>query len=141
MVEYFQPNGRILEPCAGDGVFLKYLPTGTEWCEIEKGRDFFRWQEPVDWIVGNPPYKQTTAWVNHSFLLSKNFVYLLPADKPFISLPRMKAISKRGGIVHMRYYCDGPQMDMPEVHSPMAAIHFQRGYHGGMTMSYYEDDK
>lgn len=44
MVEYFKPSGRILEPCAGDGAFLEYLP-GAEWCEIEKGRDFFAWNE------------------------------------------------------------------------------------------------
>ena len=26
MVDYFNPKGKILEPCSGDGVFLKYLP-------------------------------------------------------------------------------------------------------------------
>ena len=38
MVEFFKPSGRILEPCKGDGVFLKYLPSA-EWCEIQEGRD------------------------------------------------------------------------------------------------------
>lgn len=30
IVAYFKPTGRILEPCAGDGAFLKYLPPDTE---------------------------------------------------------------------------------------------------------------
>jgi hypothetical protein len=42
MVEFFKPSGRILEPCKGDGVFLKYLPPHAEWCEIQEGRDFFQ---------------------------------------------------------------------------------------------------
>ena len=55
MVDFFKPSGRILDPCKGDGVFLKYLP-GADWCEIEKGKDFFAWSNPVDWVFGNPPY-------------------------------------------------------------------------------------
>jgi len=37
IVNYFKPSGKVLEPCSGTGAFLKYLPKGTEWCEIDKG--------------------------------------------------------------------------------------------------------
>ena len=47
----FQPSGRVLEPCKGKGVFLRFLPDDTEWCEIDEGRDFFEWHEKVDWVV------------------------------------------------------------------------------------------
>ena len=57
MVNYFQPSGEVLEPCCGDGIFLKYMPSA-HWFEIERGRDFYAWSTRVDWIVGNPPYKQ-----------------------------------------------------------------------------------
>lgn len=52
MVDFFRPSGRILEPCKGGGVFLKYLPPETEWCEIAEGVDFFAWSKPVDWCCG-----------------------------------------------------------------------------------------
>ena len=39
IVDYFSPSGHILEPCAGDGHFLRYLPDA-EWCEIKQGRFF-----------------------------------------------------------------------------------------------------
>jgi hypothetical protein len=41
VVSMFPIAGRVLEPCKGEGAFLKYLPEGTEWCEIAEGRDFF----------------------------------------------------------------------------------------------------
>jgi hypothetical protein len=138
MVEYFQPNGRILEPCAGDGVFLKYLPAGTEWCEIEKGRDFFQWQEPVDWIVGNPPYSTSYEWFNHSFSLSDNIVYLIPLHKCFTSDRAIRTIRAYGGIKEVMYYGKGREIQF-DFGTAMGAVHFQRGYHGGMTMSYYEE--
>ena len=40
MVGFFKPSGSILEPCSGDGAILKHLPAHTQWCEIEKGKDF-----------------------------------------------------------------------------------------------------
>jgi hypothetical protein len=70
MVDFFKPSGRILEPCKGDGVFLKYLPPHTEWCEIQEGRDFFKWSEPVDWIVGNPPYAGFGEFIKHSMTIA-----------------------------------------------------------------------
>jgi len=136
MVSFFQPQGKILEPSKGEGVFLKYLPPETEWCEISEGKDFFKFAKSVDWIIGNPPFKQFDKFLLHSFSVAVNVVYLIPADKPFNALPRARMIAENGGIVHMRYYVDGPQMNMPEIHRPMAAFHFQRGYFGAMSSSF-----
>lgn len=138
MVEFFKPTGRILEPCAGDGAFLKYLP-GADWCEIEKGRDFFAWHEPVDWIVGNPPYRQYTEFIEHSFEIARNIVFFLPASKPFTSMRRAKKIKDYGGIVHLRYIVEGTKIDFP-LGFPMAAVHFQRGYTGPMYTTIADHD-
>ena len=59
IVRHFCPTGHILEPFKGDGVFLRYLPSKVDWCEIEEGRDFFAWKDAVDWIISNPPYSIT----------------------------------------------------------------------------------
>ena len=48
LVEWFKPNGIILEPCKGDGAILKHLPAHSSWCEIKEGKDFFAWSSGVD---------------------------------------------------------------------------------------------
>ncbi len=40
IVEYFKPMGRVLEPCAGDGYFLRHL-SSADWCEIKQGVIFY----------------------------------------------------------------------------------------------------
>jgi hypothetical protein len=138
MVEFFKPSGRILEPSCGDGAFLKYLP-GADWCEIEKGRDFFACQEKYDWIVGNPPYKIFTKWLEHSLALGENIVYLQIISSVFISYKRHKSIFAWGGIKHLRTY-SGDVFDIP-ISFNIGAFHFQRGYTGPMYTSFYEGDK
>lgn len=132
MVEFFKPTGNILEPSCGDGAILKYLPDA-DWCEIEKGRDFFSWHNAVDWVVGNPPFRQFKQFMSHAYTLSENIVFLIPADKPFNSMPNAMMMNEKGKIVHMRYY--GEVFDA--IHRPMAAFHFQRGYNGPMWSSLY----
>jgi len=136
MVDYFHPIGRILEPCAGDGVFLKYLP-GAEWCEIEKGRDFFAWNEQVDWIVGNPPYNNYSDWLAHSLEVAKNILYLLPCNKAFNSYAMMIRVRDWGGMRAMRVYGPGSKLNFP-VGYAAGAIHYCRDYCGDMGISYYE---
>lgn len=131
MVAFFKPSGKILEPCAGDGAFLKYLPPDTDWCEIEKGRDFFACQEHYDWIVGNPPYSNILDWLCHSFEIADNVVFLMPMNSPFNSMQRLRVIDKWGGIVHIRAYGNGSMFGMGYGFA-CGAIHFQRGYRGGM---------
>ena len=139
MVEFFKPSGRILEPCKGDGVFLKYLPPHTEWCEIQERRDFFKWLEPVDWIVGNPPYgKIFNDWLNHSYGIAKNTLYLLPLNKLWNSTPRVKFTFKNGHIKHLRLYGDGSSLGW-DYGFPVGALHFQRGYTGPMYTTIYEE--
>ena len=55
IVQHFQPKGICLDPCRGDGVFYQRLPAGSLWCEIREGRDFFDFNDRVDWCMSNPP--------------------------------------------------------------------------------------
>lgn len=135
MVEWFQPTGKILEPCKGGGVFLKYLPEGTDWCELQEGRNFYEYQGKVDWIVSNPPYSNYAKWVYHSMEVADNFAYLMPCDKPFISNKMLLKLREWGNIRHMRVYGPGHRLGFP-IGYAIGAIHFQKGYRGGMTISY-----
>ena len=45
LVEYFKPEGKVLEPCKGKGNFLDAIKgygqnVSTLWCEIKEGKDF-----------------------------------------------------------------------------------------------------
>ncbi len=138
MVEFFRPSGRILEPCKGDGVFMKYLPPHTEWCEISEGRDFFQWQEPVDWVFGNPPYRLLTDWMNHSFKIANHIVYLIPSNAHWNSLGRLKRAISYGGMIHTRMYGNGTLFGKNYGY-PVGAVYFQRDYHGPMYTTIYEE--
>lgn len=137
MVDYFKPSGRILEPCSGDGVFLRYLPTTAEWCEIEKGRDFFAWNEPVDWVIGNPPYSVFSKWLGHSMEIAENICYLIPLTRLFNSGFFIKRLIEWGNIVTMRYYADGGELGFP-IGFAIGAVWFQRDYKGNTQITVYQ---
>jgi hypothetical protein len=136
IVEFYRPRGRILEPAAGDGAFLRHMP-GALWCELTTGRDFFAWDEHVDWIVSNPPYSVFADWLRHSFDVADNIVYLIPVNKPFNSYKLMSDIYQWGGIRHCLVFGDGKQLGFPFGFAT-GAFHFQRAYCGGMSVTFAE---
>lgn len=93
----FEIRGEVLEPCKGEGAFLKYLPLNTEWCEIADGKNFYDYNKQVDWIVTNPPYSDYNRFLEHSFELAKNIVLLVPVAKMFKSMGTLRAIMEYGG--------------------------------------------
>jgi hypothetical protein len=137
MVEFFKPSGRILEPAAGDGVFLKYLPNA-DWCEIERGRDFYALQQGrYDWIVGNPPYKNFNIWMRHSFELADNILYVIPLNKIFNDYGMMLDVKEFGGVKTARVYGRGERACFPFGYA-VGAVHYQKDYHGAMEISFYD---
>jgi hypothetical protein len=137
IVEHFNPTGRILEPCKGDGAFMRYLPPNTEWCEIKEGRDFFAWNEKVDWIISNPPFSDYYAFLEHAFSLADDVVYLLTTKKPFQSLRNLQLIYSYGGIVEIFVIGRGSEIGW-DMGFAIGAIHFQRNYKGSIAMSFRE---
>ena len=92
---------RVLEPCMGGGSFYNNLPGIKDWCEIDKGRDFFEYSTKVDWIVTNPPYSIFDQFVKHCFDISDNVCLLVPLSKIVSSLGRIKQYKEYGGINKM----------------------------------------
>ena len=95
----FPISGKVLEPCKGEGVFLKYLPADADWCEITEGRNYYDYNKQVDWIVTNPPYSDYNRFLEHSFNIAENIVLVVPFSKMFKSMGTIKAILSYGGIV------------------------------------------
>lgn len=52
------PTDTLLEPFAGNGAFYDQFPAENEkdWCEIERGKDFFTYDKTCDIIITNPPF-------------------------------------------------------------------------------------
>jgi hypothetical protein len=132
IVDFFKPTGRILEPCKGDGAFLRYMPAA-DWCEIALGRDFFLYQDKVDWIVGNPPYSIFNIWLRHSFEIADHIVYLIPLNKIFNDFGMLKDIYIYGGVKQIYAIGRGEKINFPMGYA-VGAVHFQRGHKGGMSV-------
>ena len=126
--EMFPIEGRVLEPAKGEGVFMEFLPKGTEWCEIAEGRNFFDYSNEVDWIVTNPPYSDFNRFLEHSFELSNNVVFLVPVAKMFKSMGTIKTIMSYGGIVSYRFLSGG-QAGFP-FGFPVGVCYMKRNYRG-----------
>jgi hypothetical protein len=124
----FPISGDVLEPCKGEGAFLRYLPPNTEWCEIADGRNYYDYLEKVDWIVTNPPYSDFNRFLEHSFNLAENIVLLVPVAKMFKSMGTLRSIFGYGGFVSI-HTLPASKAGFP-FGFPCAVYHLQRGYKG-----------
>lgn len=125
----FPIKGKILEPCKGEGVFLKYLPFNVEWCEITEGRNYYDYTKKVDWIVTNPPYSDFNRFLDHSFELSDNIILLVPVAKMFKSMGTLKKIFIYGGIVSF-HFLSASKAGFP-FGFPCGVCYMKRDYKGG----------
>ena len=139
IVEHFKPSGRILEPAKGDGVFLKYLPNA-EYCEIAEGKDFFAWHEKVDWCFGNPPYSILTEWLEHSFEIANDIVYLVPIHKVLSVWGTLRTILKHGGFVEVLIFGAGNAIGFDFGYA-VGAVHLRKGWQGGTRITYTPPNK
>jgi hypothetical protein len=135
MVDWFKPTGRMLEPCKGGGAILRHMP-GADWCEIAEGKNFYDWHTPVDWIVSNPPYSHFRDWLNHSYKIADNIVYLVPLMKLFSAAGQLDECRKQGWMRHIRLYGGGGKLNFP-MGNAVGAIHFESGWNGETTWSHF----
>lgn len=135
IVEHFKPSGVCLDPCAGDGVFLRYLPANSEWCEIRKGRDFFQYNKRVDWIVSNPPFSDFFNFLSHSFEVADNVVYIFPFHKIFQAYRTVELVFSYGGVPEIYILGRGRVIGW-ELGFAVGAVHFKRNYEGGTFYSF-----
>ena len=131
IVKRYSPSGKILEPCCGDGAFLKHIP-GADWCEIKKGRDFFDYKHQVDWIITNPPYSIYDKFISHCFELSKNVVLLVPIAKAFKSMSIERLVDKYGGLKEIWLMGGGSKCGF-SFGFPTGCLYYKKNYHGKIT--------
>jgi len=129
IIEWLHPFGVCLDPCKGNGAFYKYLPLNKEWCELDDGKDFFNYNQKVDWIVGNPPYGIFENFLQHSFNLANNVCFLVPTNKIFQRGKIMNMINDFGGIKGIRIFGSGSNIGFPFGFS-VGAFWFAKDYKG-----------
>jgi|GEM_PF-2222093 len=124
MVEYFKPKGKILEPCAGSGSFLKFLPKKTDWCEIDKDRNFFDYKKKVDWIITNPPFSKLTEFLLHSMKIAKEIVFIINLSALF-SVKRIKIIKQNDFVLQEILFLRQPETFV-QCGRQLSAIHLSK---------------
>ena len=140
IINNFDISGKVLDPFRGKGAFYNNFPTDNkDWCELDEGKDFFDYNEPVDWIISNPPYSIFNDILEHSMELCDNIVYLIPINKLTSSFTRIKKLQEFGGIPKIIL------MSPKEIGFPfgfaVGAVYFKRGYKGPMEVEVYENGK
>lgn len=133
IIESLNPSGLCLDPCKGDGAFFKYLPEGSEYCEITENKDFFEYGKKVDWIIGNPPYSNFKEFLEYSFMLASNVSFLVPTNKVFQRQVIMDMINRYGGINSMIIFGSGNLIGLPFGFS-VGNFHFQKDYKGACNI-------
>jgi len=129
IIDFLKPEGKCLDPCRGDGAFYKFMPQGTDYCEISEGKDFFEYNKSVDWVIGNPPYSIFEDFLKKAFEISENVSYLVPTNKIFQRQVIMDLINKWGGIKSIIIYGSGQLIDFPFGFS-VGNFYFKKGYNG-----------
>lgn len=140
VIDTFGLYGKVLDPFMGGGAFYDQLPNYVQkdWCEIDKGRDFFDYTNKVDWIISNPPYSILDEVLEHSFEIADNVVYLVPLSKIFTSLKRIRGILKYGNIREI-HILSASKCGFP-FGFPACAIWFQKDYYGKTVIKEQQND-
>lgn len=129
IIDFLKPKGKCLDPCKGDGAFLKFMPVNSDYCELRENKDFLYYENKVNWIIGNPPYSIFEDFLRHSFLISNNVSFLVPTNKVFQRQLIMDMINNYGGIKSIIIYGSGNLIGFPFGFS-VGNFHFKKGYKG-----------
>jgi len=104
----FEFNDLVLDAFYGKGVFYNNYPNYVkkEFTEIEKpyNKDFFKYNNKVDWIISNPPFSKINDVLEHTIeITNKGFGYILAAHN--LTEKRVKLINNNNfGITGFAFY-------------------------------------
>jgi hypothetical protein len=135
LIQHFYPTGKILEPCKGEGNFIKEIEEGIDqdfyeldWCEIIDGKDFFNYNKKVDWIITNPPYSKLRRFLQHSLEIADNIVFLTTINHLWLRA-RIRDIEEADFGIKEIVIFNTPE-NFPQTGFQIGAFHLQRGYKG-----------
>lgn len=129
IVSHFNPFGKkCLDPCKGHGAFVRAFENcgiNPDWCEIDEGRDFFEYNEKVDWIISNFPWSLHREFMKHSMAISDNIVTLVTIHHVISLKARLRDVKEMGFYVRELVLVDTPKV-FPASGFQLAAIHLNK---------------
>ncbi len=141
IVNYFAPNGNVLEPCRGQGSFTNALEVRgceVDWCEITEGRDFLTHDfggKYYDWVMTNPPWSKLRPFLHRAMEVSDNVVFLCLVNAFFMKA-RIRDMHEAGFGFKEIAFVDTPAKPWPQTGFQLGAIHIERGYYGHVIFSH-----
>jgi len=131
IVMHFNPEEVVLEPCRGEGNFYRHLPSGSPWCEISEGKDFFNFSDRVNWIITNPPWSKVRGFLQHGMEIADHIVFLMTINYVWTNA-RLKLIAAHGfGIKEILWVpWPGLESNFPRSGFALGAIHIERNWKG-----------
>ena len=136
IIDHYAPTGVVLDPCRGEGAFYDNFPTATkDWCEISEGRDFMAYDGKADWIITNPPWSKMQPFLVRGMQVADNVVYLTTINH-YTTKKRIRDMRAAGFAIKEIYCVATPDKPWPQLGFQLAAVHTQRGYAGGISMTY-----
>jgi len=138
IINHFNPKGVILDPCRGKGAFYNnYNTNEKDWCELSEGKDFFDYNQKVDWIITNPPWSKMQKFLEHGMKIAKNIVYLTTINHYTTKRRIRDMISARFSLKEI--YCVlTPKKDFPQLGFQLGAIYTQKDWSGDIKFSLSE---
>jgi len=136
IIEHYNPSGVILDPSRGTGAFYDNFNTDEkDWCELAEEKDFLTYDKKVDWIITNPPWSKMRDFMLHGMKVADNIVYLTTINH-YTTKRRIREMRENNFAIKEIYCVPTPTKPWPQLGFQLAAVHTQRGYNGGITMSY-----
>ena len=135
IIDHFKPNGKVLEPCSGEGNFLKVYPY-TAHCEILEGSDFFEETETYNWIITNPPYSKMRRFIQHSMEIADNIVFLTTINHLWLKA-RMRDIEQAGYGIKEIVVFDTPKT-FPQSGFQIGCFYLRKGWKGDISFKKLE---
>lgn len=107
-----------------------------EWCEIDRGRDFFQWRQPVDWIITNPPWSQFRPFLEHSLSLADHVAFMATVNH-WWTKRRCRMISK-AAFGYERLLLFEPPMEFRPTGFQLGMMLISRSYKGPLAIEHVE---
>ena len=132
IIANFNLYGTVLDPCCGNGAFYDNYPdyVQKDFCELDLGKDFFDYNKHVDWIVSNPPYSCFADWLEHSFEIADNVIYLIPLYLLTTSHRKVELIGAYGLKELLVFHNKNKDWGWNGCGWPMCAAYFKKNYRG-----------
>ena len=104
----FEENDIALDPASGHNkVWYRCFPCRKDEVEIEEGKDFFKYTSKVDWVVGNPPFRDFVKYLLYApNIARKGFAFLIGHSRiNQITPKRLSDIESKGFYLSKMHIC------------------------------------